>query len=39
LSATVDPLFKDMNRTLDRENAKLDTPTRYRAEQARCSNW
>ena len=39
LSATIDPLFKDMNRTLDRENAKLDTPARYRAEQARCSNW
>lgn len=39
LSATVDPLFKDMNRTLDRENAKLDTPGRYRAEQARCQNW
>lgn len=39
LTATVEPLFKEMNRTLDRNNARLDTPERYRAEQARCSEW
>lgn len=39
LSATVKPLFLEMNRDLDRNNAKLDTPERYRQEQALCSDW
>lgn len=39
LRDTIDPLFKEMNRTLDRRNGLLDTPDRYRLEQARCSDW
>lgn len=39
LSATIKPLFLEMNRELDRNNAKLDTPERYRREQALCSDW
>lgn len=39
LRAAVDPLFREMNRTMDANNAKLDSPTRYRAEQSRCAEW
>ncbi|MGJ3260918.1 MAG: hypothetical protein ACFE0S_15085 [Rhodospirillales bacterium] len=39
LSATVEPLFLEMNRELDRNNARLDTPDRYRQEQALCAEW
>jgi len=39
LRSAVDPLFREMNRTVDRENARLDTPERYRREQARCQAW
>lgn len=39
LRHAIDPLFKEMNRTLDRRNGLLDTPDRYRLEQARCSDW
>lgn len=39
LSATVDPLFHEMNRTLDRDNAKLDTKEQYSQEQKRCTHW
>lgn len=39
LRDAIDPLFKEMNRTLDRRNGLLDTPDRYRSEQARCSDW
>lgn len=39
LRDAIDPLFKEMNRTLDRRNRLLDTPDRYRSEQARCSDW
>lgn len=39
LRAAVDPLFSEMNRTMDRNNAQLDTPQRYRAEQSRCPEW
>lgn len=39
LRASVDPLFHEMNRTLDRNNAKLDTPEQYMHEQKRCPHW
>jgi len=39
LRHTIDPLFKEMNRTLNRRNGLLDTPERYRLEQSRCSDW
>ncbi len=39
LRSAIDPLFREMNRTMDRNNARLDTPRRYRAEQARCADW
>lgn len=39
LRDTIDPLFKEMNRTLNRRNGLLDTPQRYRLEQSRCSDW
>ena len=39
LRASIDPLFNEMNRTMDRNNAMLDTPQRYRAEQTRCAEW
>jgi len=39
LAATIQPLFLEMNRELDRNNARLDTPERYRREQAMCAEW
>lgn len=39
LSAVIKPLFLEMNRELDRNNAQLDTPERYRQEQALCNDW
>lgn len=39
LSAAVQPLFLEMNRDLDRANARLDTPERYAQEQALCQEW
>lgn len=39
LSAAVQPLFLEMNRDLDRANARLDTPERYAQEQALCPEW
>ena len=39
LSAAVHPLFLEMNRELDRANARLDTPERYAQEQALCPEW
>lgn len=39
LRDTIDPLFKEMNRTLNRRNGLLDTPERYRLEQSRCNDW
>lgn len=39
LRHTIDPLFKEMDRTMNRRNGLLDTPERYRLEQARCSDW
>jgi len=39
LRQEVQPLFKEMNRELNRTNAKLDTAENYKREQARCSNW
>ena len=35
----IEPLFNDMNRALDRANAKLDTTRSYRREQESCSDW
>jgi len=39
LRREVQPLFRELNRELDKANARLDTPQNYKAEQARCSNW
>lgn len=39
LSAAIKPLYAEMGRTLKRNNARLDTPERYRSEQARCKDW
>lgn len=39
LKSAVDPLYREMNRSLDRRNARLDTRERYQKEQERCSNW
>lgn len=39
LRLAVDPMFHEMNRTIDRGNAALDTPERYRLEQSRCQDW
>lgn len=39
LKTEIDPLFRQLNRQLDIDNARLDTPERYRQEQARCSDW
>lgn len=39
LSAAIKPLYAEMGRTLKRNNARLDTPERYRSEQARCNDW
>ena len=39
LQRKVEPLFKELNKVLDRKNDSLDTPRNYKAEQARCSSW
>lgn len=39
LKSAVDPLYREMNRSLDRRNARLDTRERYQKEQERCANW
>lgn len=39
LRATIDPLFHEMNRMLDRDNAKLDTQEQYSQEQKHCPQW
>ncbi len=39
LITAMKPLYEEMGRTLKRNNARLDTPERYRSEQARCKDW
>lgn len=39
LQREMEPLFKEMNRRLDSENDRIDTPQKYHGEQARCSTW
>jgi hypothetical protein len=39
LKQEIQPLFREMNQQLNRDNAKLDTPQNYKREQARCENW
>jgi hypothetical protein len=39
LQRRVEPLFKEMNRTMDRENDTIDTAANYKREQARCPKW
>ncbi len=39
LRGTIDPLYREMNRALDRRNARLDTRARYEQERRRCNNW
>jgi hypothetical protein len=35
----IEPLFNDMNRVLNRANAKLATTRNYKREQERCGDW
>ena len=39
LDAQVRPLFKRMSSEISRKNARIDTKSNYRREQALCSNW
>ena len=39
LDAKVRPLFKRMSQDISRKNARIDTKSNYRREQAMCSNW
>jgi len=39
LQRRVEPVFKQLNRALDRKNDSIDTPTNYKREQKRCDKW
>lgn len=39
LQRQIEPLFKEMNKVMDRENDRIDTAENYHREQARCSKW
>lgn len=39
LDAKIRPLFRRMERDLDVRNARIDTKSNYRREQAMCANW
>ncbi|WP_417793170.1 hypothetical protein [Terasakiella pusilla] len=39
LDAQIRPLFKRMSQEISRKNARIDTKSNYRREQALCSNW
>ena len=39
LHQAIDPLFNQMNREMDRDNAAMDSPAAYAGEQARCNDW
>lgn len=39
LQREMEPMFNDMNRRLDAENARLDSKDNYLREQSRCSKW
>ena len=39
LQRKIEPLFKEMNKVMDRENDRIDTAENYHREQARCSKW
>jgi hypothetical protein len=39
LQREVQPIFKDMNRAIDKANQALDSPENYAREQTRCPNW
>ncbi|MDA0305334.1 MAG: hypothetical protein O3B76_03485 [Proteobacteria bacterium] len=39
LQRKVEPLFKELNKVLDRKNDSIDTSANYKREQARCSSW
>jgi hypothetical protein len=39
LQRQVQPIFKDMNRAIDKANQALDSPDNYAREQTRCPNW
>lgn len=39
LHRQIEPLLKEMYRTLDRDNDRIDTSANYKREQARCSKW
>lgn len=39
LQRRIEPLFKEMNKVMDRENDRIDTAENYHREQARCSKW
>ena len=39
LQRKIEPVFKEMNKVMDRENDRIDTTENYHREQARCSKW
>ena len=39
LQRKIEPLFKEMNKVMDRENDRIDTTENYHREQVRCSKW
>lgn len=39
LQRQIEPLFKEMNKVMDRENDRIDMTENYHREQARCSKW
>lgn len=39
LQRQVQPIFKEMNRAIDRANQLLDSPENYAREQTRCPSW
>lgn len=39
LQRQVQPIFKEMNRVIDRANRLLDSPENYAREQTRCPSW
>jgi hypothetical protein len=39
LEREMEPLFREINRALDRANSRLDTPQNYQREQANCPSW
>ncbi len=39
LRRAFDPMFRQMNREMERANAVIDSPASYASDQSRCSDW